>query len=78
MMNKQIERGQGLITRILKTTEPVKLDQPRYRLNQAMINSKSDRVYAGTLTRLAGKPTDDLTEPERQELRRAIQVLMKR
>lgn len=72
------ERGQGLITRILKTTEPEKLDRPVHRLNRAALKSKSDHEYAYVLDRLASRPKEELTEQGRDELRKAIRVLTKR
>lgn len=75
-MDKEIERGRGLITRILKTTQAVKYDQPRYRLNPDLLTTESDLRYAAALDRLAGKK--DRTKGEDKELREAIRTLRKR
>lgn len=75
-MEKQIERGRGLITQILQREPPRKLDQPVYRLNPAALETPSDFAYAATLERLGKR--GNLTRAETRELRGAVRMLTKR
>lgn len=76
MPGKEIERGKGLITQLLKTTPTRKLDQPYYRLNPELLTTPSDREYAAKIERLSGRK--DLKRAEQKELRHAIKKLMDR
>lgn len=79
MKQQEIERGQGLITRILQREAPKKLDQPFYRMNPALLKTQSDFEYAKTLDRLANKQQrGTLNRKEARELRHALKILQER
>lgn len=72
--------GQGLITQILKRTEPVVHKRPAYTLHRHMIQSASDQGLLNTIIRIGDKQRkkEPLTRIEAKELRRAIKKLEER
>lgn len=74
------ERGKGLISSILRHSEPRELKQPVHRLNPKALKTKSDREYADTFVKVAQKlqRKEPVTREEKRAFKSARRKLMDR